>query len=204
MLCTDKHCFQIYIDGPFGAPASNIFRAEHAVLVATGIGVTPFSSILQSIMWRYRAVKRQCPRCDLKWNDNLADSSAVQNLRKVDFFWINRDQKSFEWFLSLLNQMESEQAMEDLNPLTEGLRSNEEGSSKSKRFLDIHMYFTAALKSTDMRAVGLQVALDLLHAKVYYIFNDQFKNPILSFATGQQRQSDRFKVQDECWSTKLG
>ena len=25
--------FQIYIDGPFGAPASNIFRAEHAVLV---------------------------------------------------------------------------------------------------------------------------------------------------------------------------
>ena len=43
----------VYIDGPYGAPASNIFRAHHAVLIATGIGVTPFSSILQSIMHRY-------------------------------------------------------------------------------------------------------------------------------------------------------
>ena len=24
------------------------------------------------------------------------------NLRKVDFIWINRDQKSFEWFVDLL------------------------------------------------------------------------------------------------------
>ena len=57
--------FQIYIDGPFGAPASNIFRAEHAVLIATGIGVTPFSSILQSIMHRYFAGKMG--RCTA-WN----------------------------------------------------------------------------------------------------------------------------------------
>ena len=40
---------EIYIDGPFGAPSSNIFRAEHAVLIGTGIGVTPFASILQSV-----------------------------------------------------------------------------------------------------------------------------------------------------------
>ena len=40
---------KIYIDGPFGSPSSNIYRAEHAVLVGTGIGVTPFASILQSI-----------------------------------------------------------------------------------------------------------------------------------------------------------
>ena len=43
---------EIYIDGPNGAPASDIFDAEHAVLIATGIGVTPFASILQSIMHR--------------------------------------------------------------------------------------------------------------------------------------------------------
>ena len=28
----------------------------------------------------------------------------------MDFFWINRDQKSFEWFVSLLSQLEMEQA----------------------------------------------------------------------------------------------
>jgi NADPH oxidase 5 len=44
---------QIFIDGPYGAPSSHIFRAQHAVLVGTGIGVTPFASILQSIMHRY-------------------------------------------------------------------------------------------------------------------------------------------------------
>jgi predicted ferric reductase len=43
---------QIYIDGPFGSPSSNIYRAEHAVLIGTGIGITPFASILQSIMHR--------------------------------------------------------------------------------------------------------------------------------------------------------
>ena len=40
------------VDGPFGSPSSNIYRAEHAVLVGTGIGVTPFASILQSIAYR--------------------------------------------------------------------------------------------------------------------------------------------------------
>ena len=44
-----KKPLEIYIDGPFGAPSSNIFRAEHAVLIGTGIGVTPFASILQSV-----------------------------------------------------------------------------------------------------------------------------------------------------------
>lgn len=44
---------EIYIDGPYGAPSSHIFRAQHAILVGTGIGVTPFASILQSIMHRY-------------------------------------------------------------------------------------------------------------------------------------------------------
>ena len=35
-----------------------------------------------------------------------------------------------------------------------------------ERFLDMHMYVTSALKNTDMKAVGLQMALDLLYAKV--------------------------------------
>ncbi|CAL8130284.1 unnamed protein product [Orchesella dallaii] len=34
-----------------------------------------------------------------------------------------------------------------------------------ERFLDMHMYVTSALQKTDMKAVGLQLALDLLHEK---------------------------------------
>ena len=73
--------------------------------------------------------------------------SSVMNLRKVDFFWINREQRSFEWFVRLLSQLEIEQA--------------EQGGAM-EQFLDMHMYIT----STDMKAVGLQLALELLHEKV--------------------------------------
>ncbi len=76
-----KKPLEIFLDGPFGAPSSNMFRAEHAVLIGTGIGVTPFASILQSIMHRYWQVKRQCPRCDYQWSDDITPT--MFNLKKV-------------------------------------------------------------------------------------------------------------------------
>lgn len=44
---------QCYIDGPYGTPTRRIFTSEHAVLIGAGIGITPFASILQSIMYRW-------------------------------------------------------------------------------------------------------------------------------------------------------
>ena len=60
-------------------------------------------------------------------------------------------QRSFEWFVNLLSQLEIEQA---------------ELGGAMERFLDMHMYITSALQKTDMKAVGLQLALELLHEKV--------------------------------------
>lgn len=75
------HVFQIYLDGPYGAPSSHIFRAQHAVLIATGIGVTPFASILQSIMHRYWKARHTCPKCKFSWASDTPAS--VMKLRKV-------------------------------------------------------------------------------------------------------------------------
>lgn len=75
----------------------------------------------------------------------------VKNILQVDFFWINRDQRSFEWFVNLLSQLEMEQA---------------ELGITMERFLEMHMYITSALQKNDMKAVGLQLAMDLLHEKV--------------------------------------
>ena len=72
-------------------------------------------------------------------------------LKKVDFFWINRDQKSLEWFINLLSDLEIEQS--------------ENGGGAMGRFLDLHMYITSALKKTDIKAVALHMALDILHQK---------------------------------------
>ena len=134
---------EIYVDGPFGSPASNIYRAEHAVLIGTGIGVTPFASILQSIMFRYWERRARCHNC--KHNQHV---HSIFNLKKVDFFWINRDQRSFEWFVELLSQLEKEQM--------------EKGGSMS-RFLDMNMYLTSASEKTDMKVVALQLALNILY-----------------------------------------
>uniref|UniRef100_A0A668A7N2 NADPH oxidase 5 n=1 Tax=Myripristis murdjan TaxID=586833 RepID=A0A668A7N2_9TELE len=138
---------QCYVDGPYGTPTRQIFASEHAVLIGAGIGITPFASILQSIMYRYRRRKQNCPNCNYSWCENIKDSE--MKLRKVDFIWINRDQKSFEWFVSLLTKLEMDQADEE----PEG------------RFLEMHMYMTSALSKNDMKAIGLQMALDLLAKK---------------------------------------
>ena len=64
--------------------------------------------------------------------------------------WINREQRSFEWFVNLLTQLEIEQA---------------EKGGLMERFLDMHIYITSGLQRTDIKAVGLQLALDLLYNK---------------------------------------
>ncbi|XP_048251238.1 NADPH oxidase 5-like [Haliotis rufescens] len=136
-----------FIDGPYGTSSRALFETEHAVLIGSGIGVTPYASILQSIMYRFKAYKRCCPSCTHSWYDEVPPH--VMNLKKVDFIWINRDQKSFEWFVSLLTQLEMEQTMEG------GLGN----------MIEMHMYMTAALNKTDLKGIGLQMALDLIHKK---------------------------------------
>ncbi|KAK0464895.1 NADPH oxidase [Desarmillaria tabescens] len=81
----------VRIDGPYGAPAEDVFDAEVAVLVGAGIGVTPFASILKHIWYKQK-------------------SGNLGALRRVEFFWVCRDAPSFGWFQSLLQEVEAAQA----------------------------------------------------------------------------------------------
>ncbi|XP_069451595.1 NADPH oxidase 5 isoform X5 [Ovis canadensis] len=149
-MSSENHQFcniKCYIDGPYGTPTRRIFASEHAVLIGAGIGITPFASILQSILYRHQKRKHVCPNCQHSWMDSAQDED--MKLHKVDFIWINRDQQSFEWFVSLLTKLEMDQAEEP-----------QEG-----RFLELHMYMTSALSKNDIKAIGLQMALDLLAKK---------------------------------------
>ena len=76
-----------FLDGPYGAPSTDVFESRRAVLIAGGIGVTPFASVLESIVLRSAA-------------------NAALTLDRVDFVWLNRDQYSFEWFVELLASLE--------------------------------------------------------------------------------------------------
>lgn len=69
-------------------------------------GVTPYASILQTIVHKYQLTNNKCPECGHQWVP--PENQGVFKIKKVDFFWINRDQHSFEWFLKLMTQLETD------------------------------------------------------------------------------------------------
>jgi predicted ferric reductase/Ca2+-binding EF-hand superfamily protein len=84
-----KPAVVVHLDGPYGSPATHIERAKNAIVVGAGIGVTPFASVLPSLFRR-----------------RLVDPANLP--RKVHFFWLNRDQYSFEWFHEMLADLEDD------------------------------------------------------------------------------------------------
>jgi len=105
----------IRIDGPYGAPAEDVLDNEVAVLIGTGIGVTPWAAILKNI-WHMRKHDR------------------AMRLRRVEFIWVCKDTTSFEWFQALLASLE-EQSLAEV--AASGRPADE--------FLKIHTYLTQKL-----------------------------------------------------------
>ena len=103
------------IDGPYGAPAEDVFENEIAVLIGTGIGVTPWASILKNI-WHLRA-----------------GPNPPRRLKRVEFIWVCKDTSSFEWFQNLLSSLEEQSIVAA------------EGSGAAPEFLRIHTYLTQKL-----------------------------------------------------------
>lgn len=106
---------EIRVDGPYGAPAEDVFDNEIAVLIGTGIGVTPWASILKNI-WHLRA-----------------SPNPPKRLKRVEFIWVAKDTSSFEWFQTLLLSLETQSA------------AAAEGAGAAAGFLRIHTYLTQRL-----------------------------------------------------------
>lgn len=104
------------IDGPYGAPAEDVFNNEIAVLIGTGIGVTPWAAILKNI-----------------WHQRNSPNPPTR-LRRVEFIWVCKDTGSFEWFQTLLSSLEAQSAEAALVPGSNGIE-----------FLKIHTYLTQKL-----------------------------------------------------------
>jgi NADPH oxidase 1 len=81
---------KIRIDGPYGAPAEDVLDNEVAVLIGTGIGITPWASILKHI-----------------WNLRLS-SNPPGRLRMIEFVWVCKDPTTFQWFQALLLSLEAQ------------------------------------------------------------------------------------------------
>jgi predicted ferric reductase len=81
----------LHIDGPMGSASDLILKWKKGsvLMVAAGIGVTPFSSVLRSLHYRVRGVG----------NNRVVPS-------KFYFVWSTRDYEGFEWLRDELAQME--------------------------------------------------------------------------------------------------
>lgn len=117
---------KLRIDGPYGAPAEDVFDNEIAVLIGTGIGVTPWAAILKNI-WHLRN-----------------SPNPPKRLRRVEFIWVCKDTTSFEWFQTLLSSLEAQSFEAATIP----------GSSGTE-FLRIHTYLTQRLDADTAQNIVL-------------------------------------------------
>tara|TARA_R110002050_G_scaffold277704_1_gene423479 strand:+ start:339 stop:701 length:363 start_codon:yes stop_codon:yes gene_type:complete len=67
------------------------------LLVGAGIGVTPFASILKTIYLRLK-----------KFREGRSAKNPMKKLVKVYFYWVLREFKAFEWFRTMMVQVERE------------------------------------------------------------------------------------------------
>ena len=93
-----------WVDGPYPAPCQGVLFAEHAVLVAAGVGVTPMASILGSMIARARAARAAASAI----GDASAGSAktALAPLRRLDVVWVAGETSAFSWFIPLLQVRE--------------------------------------------------------------------------------------------------
>ena len=102
----------IRVDGPFGAPAEHVYDYPYIMLIAAGIGVTPYASILKDI--KYKLIH-----------------GIHMRTKKIFFYWINRDEGSWEWFNDILNDLEA----------------------TYPDFFEIHTFMTGEIKVDDIRLI---------------------------------------------------
>jgi len=82
----------VFIDGPYGDIHDNWQQYSTVAFIAGGIGVTPFASILKSVLFRVKNIK-----------ENFENK-----LSKIHFYWVCQNQEQFEWFIDVLRELENE------------------------------------------------------------------------------------------------
>ncbi|CAH2079857.1 unnamed protein product [Thlaspi arvense] len=127
---------EILIDGPYGAPAQDYKKYDVVLLVGLGIGATTMISILKDIINNMKTHHRDS---DIENNNSNGNSKGFRT-RKAYFYWVTREQGSFEWFKGIMDEVSE---------------LDEEGE------IELHNYCTSVYEEDDAR-VALIAMLQLL------------------------------------------
>ncbi|XP_043687052.1 ferric reduction oxidase 8, mitochondrial [Telopea speciosissima] len=113
-------CIPVAVEGPYGPDSINFLRYDSLILVAGGIGITPFISILQEIIYIHGRNKNSMPSniqliCVVKksqdisllnsvWPILLNQSHEQVNAIKIKIF-VTREEKSSKTIGELVNEL---------------------------------------------------------------------------------------------------
>lgn len=90
--------------------------------------------------------------------------------KKVDFIWINRDHKAFEWFIELLAHLELQQS--ELN--------NEE------RFIEFRFYVTSAKSKDEIKSNTIEAyTISINNPNLKSILEDKLKDIVEKMEPGR-------------------
>jgi len=86
----NSHPIELRFDGAYGAPTQlhRVQAFKRIVLVAAGVGVTPMASVLRTI--------------------HLCKRDGKCKIKKLYFFWLNRDIGPFQWFSDEIRELEAD------------------------------------------------------------------------------------------------
>ncbi|KAK1373646.1 putative respiratory burst oxidase-like [Heracleum sosnowskyi] len=132
---TEPEFPKIIIKGPYGAPAQNYKKYDILLLIGLGIGATPFISILKDLL---NNIVPGNKKLDL---DEGLESKIPE---RAYFYWITREQGSFEWFKGVMDDV----AEQDVNHI-----------------IEMHNYLTSVYEEGDARSALITMVQSLERAK---------------------------------------
>lgn len=106
-----------------------------------GIGATPMISIVKDIINNMKSEDNNL-ESGLTVNNNNKNSSF--KTRKAYFYWVTREQGSFEWFKGIMNEV---------------------AEMDEKRVIELHNYCTSVYEEGDARSALIAMLQSLHHAK---------------------------------------
>jgi hypothetical protein len=130
----------VLIDGPYGAPAQDYKQYDIVLLVGLGIGATPMISIIKDII-------NNMKQLDGDLESGAGGDASVHpsfRTRRAYFYWVTREQGSFEWFRGVMDEV---------------------AETDKKGVIELHNYCTSVYEEGDARSALIAMLQSLNHAK---------------------------------------
>ncbi|GMQ09421.1 hypothetical protein CsSME_00052806 [Camellia sinensis var. sinensis] len=147
---------RVLIDGPYGAPAQDYKKYEVLLLVGLGIGATPMISIVKDIVNNMKATEEEehalengnklpnCPSPTMPKRKFGSGSGCNFKTRRAYFYWVTREQGSFDWFKGIMNEV---------------------AELDHKAVIEMHNYCTSVYEEGDARSALIAMLQSINHAK---------------------------------------